>query len=303
MINFTSRQLRAFLLVAQHRSFSKAAGALFVTPSGLSVLIREFEAQLGTRLFNRTTRRVELTRSGEELLTVARNNLRELDRAMSHVGRPEGTTLLSIGSLPLIATTVLVRAIREFQVHRPDFQFRLFDTDSATAMQKVESGELDMAVGVFFKYLPGIRRTLLFRFPLVMIRGSAARASRRGTTSWSALKGEKLISLTASLPYQRFIDQHLAKAGVKYQPSLVVNYLNTQIALVEAGEGIAIIPSYGILACRDQRTVTSRLINPEVQVDFHEIRHGGRKLPSIADEFTSFLSSYVATWAGRSGFA
>ena len=91
MIDFTSRQLRAFLLVAQHRSFSKAAGALFVTPSGLSILVREFEAQLGTRLFNRTTRRVELTRSGEELLTVARKNLQELDRAMSRIRRPEGT--------------------------------------------------------------------------------------------------------------------------------------------------------------------------------------------------------------------
>ncbi|HYW40109.1 MAG TPA: LysR family transcriptional regulator [Terriglobales bacterium] len=57
MIDFTSRQLRAFLLVAQHRSFTRAAGALFITPSGLTVLIRELETQLGARLFDRTTRR------------------------------------------------------------------------------------------------------------------------------------------------------------------------------------------------------------------------------------------------------
>ena len=70
MIDFTSRQLRAFLLVAQHRSFSRAAGALFITPSGLSVLIRELEAQLGARLFERTTRHVALTAAGTELLTL-----------------------------------------------------------------------------------------------------------------------------------------------------------------------------------------------------------------------------------------
>ena len=46
MIDFTSRQLRAFLLVAQHRSFTRAAGALFITPSGLSILIKELENQL-----------------------------------------------------------------------------------------------------------------------------------------------------------------------------------------------------------------------------------------------------------------
>jgi Bacterial regulatory helix-turn-helix protein, lysR family len=65
MIDFTSRQLRAFLLVAQHCSFSRAGGALFITPSGLSVLIRELETQLGVRLFERTTRHVALTPFGD----------------------------------------------------------------------------------------------------------------------------------------------------------------------------------------------------------------------------------------------
>ena len=47
-MDFTSRQLRAFLLVAQHRSFSRAAEVLYITPSGLSVLIRELELQLAS---------------------------------------------------------------------------------------------------------------------------------------------------------------------------------------------------------------------------------------------------------------
>jgi LysR family transcriptional regulator, carnitine catabolism transcriptional activator len=57
-----------FLLVAQHRSFTRAAGALFITPSGLSLLIRELENQLGASLFERTTRQVLLTRAGSQLL-------------------------------------------------------------------------------------------------------------------------------------------------------------------------------------------------------------------------------------------
>ena len=58
MIDFSSRQLRAFLLVAEHHSFTRAASALFITPSGLSVMIKELEGQLGFRLFDRTTRQV-----------------------------------------------------------------------------------------------------------------------------------------------------------------------------------------------------------------------------------------------------
>jgi len=303
MIDFSSRQLRAFLLVAQHRSFSRAAGALFITPSGLSVLIRELETQLGTRLFERTTRHVALTASGTELLAAAQRNLQELDNVMSRIGR-SGTDAghsLSLGAAPMLAATVLAQAIREFRSHRPDLRFRLFDGATLAVMQQVEAGTLDMGLGVFLRHLPGVRRTRLFRFSLVVIRPDNDPAFRRATTTWSALKGEKLISLPPSLPLQQLIDKHLARAGVADQPSLVLNYLNTQVAMVEAGEGIAIIPSYGQLACRDRKVVLSRLINPVVHLDFSQIRHAGRKLPPVAEEFTSFLQSYSARWAGRSG--
>src|SRR5207248_4822114 len=87
IMDFTSRQLRAFLLVAQHRNFSRAAGALFITPSGLSVLIRELETQLGFRLFDRTTRHVAPTAYGTEFLGVARRCLADLDAATARIGR------------------------------------------------------------------------------------------------------------------------------------------------------------------------------------------------------------------------
>jgi LysR family transcriptional regulator, carnitine catabolism transcriptional activator len=303
MIDFTSRQLRAFLLVAQHRSFSRAAGALFITPSGLSLLIRELETQLGVRLFDRTTRHVALTASGTELLAVAQRNLQELDGTMSRIGRSTSETdvSLSVGSPPLLMASVLAPAIKEFRSHRPDLRFQVFDSDSASVMQKVQSGALDMGMGVFLKHLPGVRRLPLFRFSLVVIRASSGQQSGRITTAWSALKGEKLVSLRPSIPLQQLVDKHLAKAGVAYQPHLTVNYLNTQIAMVEAEEGVAIIPSYGHLACRDRSITMSRLVNPVVHLDSYQIRHAGRQLPPVAEEFTSFLQSYIARWAGRSG--
>src|ERR1700730_17357071 len=125
MIDFTSRQLRGFLLVAQHRSFSRAAGALFITPSGLSLLIRELENQLGVRLFERTTRNVALTAFGTELLTVAQRNLQELDAVMSRIGQSVSETggYLSVGTPPLLMASVLAPAIQEFRSHRPNSGF------------------------------------------------------------------------------------------------------------------------------------------------------------------------------------
>jgi len=149
--------------------------------------------------------------------------------------------------------------------------------------------------------LPGVRSTPLFRFFLVAMRADTGPESRRATTSWSALKGEKLISLRPTIPLQQLIDKHLAKAGVSPQPHLAVTYLSTQIAMAEAGEGVAVVPSYGQFACRDRSIVVSRMVNPVVHLDSYQIRYGGRKLSPLAEEFTAFLQSYIARWAGRSG--
>src|SRR5215469_14905342 len=299
MIDFTSRQLRAFLLVAQYRSFSRAAAALFITPSGLSLLIRELETQLGVRLFDRTTRHVALTSLGTELLAAVQRNLQELDGAISRIQQStaETTVLLSLGAPPLVMASILAPAIRDFRRHRPEVSFQLVDADTTTIMQTVESGALDIGLCVSFKHLPGTRRTPLFRFSLMVIRTDTDPALRRATSTWSVLRGEKIISLPASLPLQQFIDKHLAQAGISYQPVLEVNYLNTQIALVEAGQGIAIIPSYGLPACQGRGIVMSRLINPVVHLDFSQIRNAGKKLPAVSEEFTSFLQSYIARWA------
>ena len=86
-----------------------------------------------------------------------------------------------------------------------------------------------------------------------------------------------------------------------YQPTLVVNYINTQIAMVEIGEGMAIIPSFGQIACRERKVVMSRLVNPVVHVDICQVRRAGKKLPAVAEDITSLLQAHVAGWAGRSG--
>lgn len=302
-MNLTSRQLQAFSLVAQHRNFSRAAEALFITPSGLSVLIRELEAQLGFRLFDRTTRRVVLTKHGQELLPVAQRTLAELDGAVSRIGRSatESSRLLRVGAAPLFAANVLPEAIREFRGHRPDIRIQVHDCEPTLIIPMVESGDIDIGLRVMFKRTRGLRLVPLFRFCFMVVRADTDPDFRRTSTTWTALKGERLISLVPSNPLQRLIDRHLAEAGVAVDTHGVVNYVDTLLALVEAGEGSGIVPSWALAASRNRRVVMSRLINPVVNLDFHQISDRGKKLPPGAEEFTSFLQSYIARWAGRAG--
>ena len=275
---------------------------LFRSPSGLSVLIREFEHQLGCRLFERTTRRVALTRHGRDLLTVTERHLNELEAAMSRVSQQAMTKHepISLGTTPLVAANILPQAISEFRRQRPAVRIHLFDADQDAVLREVQAGKLDMGVGVF-KNVPGVRRVPFFRFSLMVIRADKPGAPQRTSTTWSALNGQTLISLSSTSPHQQLIDKQLEKSGVRYQDGGVANLLETQIALVEADEGIAIVPSFGLPACRNRQVVMSRLTEPVVTFDFHQISQRGKSLPPGAEDFAAFLKTYIARWAGRAG--
>jgi LysR family carnitine catabolism transcriptional activator len=298
----STKQLRAFRLVAQHRNFTRAAEALFITPSGLSVLIRELESRVGFRLFDRTTRHVELTAHGSKLLVVIQRNLEELDTAIASLGNSAKRSCqpISLGTTPLVAANILPPAMREFRKQRPDVRIELFDADLPTLSSMVESGKLDMSLGIF-KAMPGVRREPFFRFSLMVARAIGDNVPSRRTLPWRALDGATLISLSPGHPHQELINKHLVQAGVQVRIGSVVNLLDTQIALAEAEEGIAIIPSFGIPACRNRKVAVSQLVDPVARFDFHLISSRRRPLPPGADEFTSFLKSYIAVWAGRAG--
>ncbi len=167
-------------------------------------------------------------------------------------------------------------------------------------MQRVEADKLDMGVGIF-KSVPGVRRTPFFRVSLMVIRADKDGALHRASTTWSALNGQTRTSLPPNSSHQQLIDKHLAKTRVVWQRGVVVNLLDTKIALVEADEGIAIIPSFGLPACGNRKVVMSRLIDPVVNLEFHQISNRGKKLPPGADEFSAFLETCIARWAGGAG--
>lgn len=301
-MEFSSRQLRAFALAAQHRSFTRAAEALYITPSGLSVLIRELENQVGFRLFDRTTRHVSLTIPGAQLLAVVRRSLAEIDGAVSRVSQTvhQDSHTISVGVGLMLSSNMLPQAIAEFYAQRTDVRVELRDVDLGTVLREVKSGNIDMGFGSFAKSA-GIRRTPFFRFALMVIRPEAGMAGNRTSCSWSALRHEKLILQAPPTPSWRVIDEHLSRVGLSSQSAMLLNRLDTVVAMVEAGHGTGIVPSLALPVCQYRKVVMARLVNPTVNVDFYQIRNRGRKLSAAADDFAAFLQGYIARWAGRAG--
>ncbi len=134
--NFTVRQgaldgVEAFLSVAQHRNFRRAAGELGVTPSAVSQAVRALEARIGVALFLRTTRSVGLTEAGERFLSRAKPAFEELvaagESARALGDRPSGLLRLSVPRA--VVALVLEPVIASFCQAYPEIELEIAASD------------------------------------------------------------------------------------------------------------------------------------------------------------------------------
>src|SRR5882757_666436 len=121
------RQLEHFVAAAEEGHFSRAADRANIVQSGLSASIRSLERDLGTRLFDRTTRRVELTESGRALLIEARRVLSAAATAREAVAGVEGLQrgTLSLGIMQSLVAIRLPALLARFHSDHPGIDLRL----------------------------------------------------------------------------------------------------------------------------------------------------------------------------------
>ncbi|AOX47787.1 hypothetical protein AB870_16340 [Pandoraea faecigallinarum] len=319
-MNLSLRQLKAFVLVATLGNFTRAAERLHITQAGLSVMMREIETQLGSRLFDRTTRSVTLTEAGHALLPVASAAVGQLDAVASRIaaaGRASRKTL-RIAATPLVSSHLIPEWFATFASAHPDVDLRLHEAEIAQVHALVEQGDADIGFGFFTKASHGIERTLLQSFRLMKVtaaggrharqagNGARARDSRgdgnRTGTSWRGLRDETLIGLPPDNPIQQLVDTQLARIerahsggtggpGSSDDKRTVFRRFETLIGMAEAGIGTAIMPTFALPACRHRAVRWEVLTHPEVTLGFHRIVKRGRAKPELWRQFTDLAAA------------
>jgi DNA-binding transcriptional LysR family regulator len=305
-MNITSRQLHAFVLTARYHSFSRAAEQLFITQSGMSVLVRELESQLGFRLFERTTRKVTLTEFGSKFLPIADRSLVELEAAAANIGRSASAAKgsLSLGAAPFPAAELLPHAIAAYAARDPQLHVRLIDAEGTRLVEMVQSGEIDVAVSAALHDAPGVERASLARFSLALIRAADLPTDLPREVRWSDVATQRLVGFPREYSIQQLIDEQLARVGRHASPDVVCNYLETQIAMVEAGAGVGVVPTFAAPACAKRRITMHPVVDPVVSSDLYWIANRARKLSGAAQGFNAFLKGYFSElaeqWPSRS---
>jgi len=243
------RHLRYFVAVAEELHFTRAALRLNMAQPPLSQQIRALEEELGVQLFVRTRRSVALTDAGQALLERSREMLataQALPQQLQRVARGE-VGLLRIGfssTLPL--TKVLRDVVADHRRSHPDVALNLREMHSQLQFDSLRRGELDVGLVRYNERAPeGIRLRLLRRDPLRLVVPAGHRFARRKSVTIADCRDEAFIGFPgdAGTGTGPLLKRLAAQAGFEPRIAQEAREATTQIGLVAAGLGIAVLPA------------------------------------------------------------
>jgi DNA-binding transcriptional LysR family regulator len=247
------RHLRYFVAVAEAENVSRAALKLHVSQPGLSRQIRDLEEEIGFQLFERSAKSLRLTAAGKIFLNEARAVLLHADDAVKKaraVAR-DGSGEIHVGYAPSLTVQILPPLLRAFQGEFPHIRVTLHDLSSEEMLLQLGAKKLHVALTVCppAKLLRGLSFFELARYAMVAAVAPNHPLAKLNTISLQQVAPEPLIGLNHENYPEYHTETKKLFAAVRLKPNFTEEHEGgtSIIAAVEAGRGIALVPSS--LAC------------------------------------------------------
>ena len=287
----TIRQLRAFLAVYQLRKLSTAAQRLFVTQSAVSMLIRQLEDGLDTRLFDRTTRSLKPTAAAEQMMVTVERILRDVDslsadfRELAALERGRVTLAIT----PTLAGFLLPDAIRAFAEKHPGVRVLVNDCAPDQFISRIIGEHVDFGIGTPERPGAEVEVQRFMRDHLALVCRIDHPLAKARVVRWSDLGGHPVITVRPGYGVRPLIDGNAADAGVALDVVNEVSFLSTAIWMTAAGMGASIMPSAFARAEADPSLVIKILRAPRVARDISIVTKRGHSLSAAARAFIEAL--------------
>jgi LysR family carnitine catabolism transcriptional activator len=301
--NLSLRQLRAFLCVAEEASMTRAATRLHLTPSALSMLVRGMEDDLGFKLFERTTRRLVLTEAGQQLLPTVEQVFASLEHGIDAIRTAQQVkaSQFSIATSPLLATALVPEVIASFRQQHPQVRVKLLDAAVESLPALVRDESADMAICTANSDFSDLRATKLYADKLMLVCSIGHPLSDRREVEWHELVDESLILLRPGSGLRALVDKALARWRKQKPPAYEVSQVATALGLIEAGEGVSILPSYAISRAQssrqEQRLVSVALVSPVVRREIVALTRDAETVNAVGESFIAHFKKIAGNSA------
>ena len=236
--------IQAFVAIAEHGNFSRAADAIHITQTGLTRRLQNLEAFLGVKLVERTTRSMALTPIGRDFLPRARRLLNELGTALVEI-RETGKALrgdVSIACVPTVGVQYLPRIIQRYAALHPNNRIKILDHASFRVAEAVLRREAEFGITLLGSHDPELVSVPLLKDRFVLVcRDDHALAAKK-KLAWKDLQPYPLIFSGMESGNRQLLDVALAKSEVRLNSFYEVQRSSTAVGLVAAGVGVAVVP-------------------------------------------------------------
>lgn len=233
--------LRIFYEVANEKSFTKAANKLFINQSAVSIQVKKFEEMLNTKLFDRTSKKIKLTYSGEVLFKISEEIFQKVKRAEKEIEKIVlyDKAKISIGATHLIGEHLLPRLVKEFSEAHPEIEFDLIIKERDLLIKELKEGRVDLALmGTYYLKDTDLETIDVELYPFVIV-------GKEKVDDPKVLVEQKLIMRDDSPLTNKNIALFEKKNNITLDNRLMVRgSIETMKNLVKEGMGYTILPYY-----------------------------------------------------------
>ena len=283
-MNVTLRQLRVFIEVARLQSFSRAGDEIGLTQSAVSRCVRELEGEIGLKLIDRTTREVQLTDVGGNLVSSVSRLLIDLDdalREIREIGEQRRGRVI-VAASPTVACRLMPRVVASCGRQFPYITLGLRDDVQSDVVRKVKSGEVDFGVIIGpFSADDLLGESLMTDSFCLVCRDDHPLAARE-QVAWTELEGQQLVMLDYASGSRPIIDAAMQEHGVGATVVQELGHSATVFGLVEAGVGVSVLP-WLALPLPAGASLVARPLIPRAERTVELVRRRDRSLSPAAE--------------------
>ena len=284
------RQLRYLVALADERHFTRAAAREHVAQPALSQQIRSLEAELGTVLVERTTRKVAMTQAGELLVSRARRALAELDAAQAELQSLAGvqTGRLSVGALHTMGPVDLSLLLATFHERYPAIELTVREQSSEELAAMLRDDEIDLAFLSVTERIQshGLALRPLVSEELVVVLPADHEFAASERLRLRDLSRESFISFREGARLRELLESAAARAGFAPRIALESNESRRIRSLVSRGLGVAILPRSDA-AGPGSKVAVCDLVEPSLRRDITLASRAERRPSPAAEAFVA----------------
>jgi len=246
-MSLESRQLRAFVAVAEELSFVNAARRLHIAQPALTRTIKEIEAEIGVRLLERTTRMVRLTEAGEAFLGHARRTLSQLEQTVQ-ITRDVGHGLtghIEIGYMDFAIYGPMPAILAQFRRRYAQVKLSLHRRRSDEQSAEVASHRLDLGFTVHHRFADAVDVLTMTREPLVVVLPAAHALAAGKAIAVADLADENFVmgSRRGWQIYLPIVEEFCGRAGFAPRLAMEVEDGIAMFSAVAQGLGVSVYPA------------------------------------------------------------